>query len=84
MKKQPMTKRNGWEILLNILFPGIGLILHGRWGIGISLLVANGLSLYLLWFVIMPVSLGILLYDRRKNGSNPLLPNPKKKNKPTP
>ena len=60
-----MSRKNIWEIPLNVFFPGIGQIIHGRWSIGISLLIFNGLTLYLLWIIIMPTSLGMLLHDRR-------------------
>ena len=63
--KRPMKKGSAWEIILNLLFPGIGQIVYGRWNVGIPLIVLNGIFLYILWFIIFPVSLGILLYDRR-------------------
>ena len=59
-------KRNIWELVLTILFPGIGQVIYGRWSIGISLTVLNGLTLYILWFILMPISLGMLLHDRRE------------------
>ena len=61
-----MNHINVWEIFLNVLFPGIGQIVHGRWRIGIPFLVLNGLTLYLFWIILMPLSLGMLLHDRRE------------------
>ena len=62
----PGMKRNIWEIALTVVFPGIGQVIWGRWSIGISLTILNGLTLYILWFIFMPISLGILLHDRRE------------------
>ena len=61
---------NKWQIALTIIFPGLGQIIQGRWKIGIPMVIFNGLFLYVLWFVLMPVSLGIILHDLRvANGS---------------
>ena len=61
-----MNTKNIWEIVLSVFFPGISQILYSRWKIGISLLMFNGITLYLLWIITMPIGLGILLHDRRK------------------
>jgi len=62
-----MNRKNIWEIPLNVFFPGIGQLVHDRWSIGISFLILNGLTLYILWIILMPISLGMLLYDRRRD-----------------
>ena len=61
-----MNIKNMWEIILSVLFPGIGQIVYGRFHIGVTLLVLNGLTLYILWIILMPLGLGILLHDRRE------------------
>lgn len=61
---------NKWQIALTIVFPGLGQIIQGRWRIGIPMVIFNGICLYVLWFVLMPVSLGIILHDlRTANGT---------------
>ena len=68
--KLPMKKGSAWEIVLNLLFPGLGQIVYSRWSIGIPLMMVNGITIYILWFIIMPISLGILLHDRRMVSEN--------------
>jgi len=63
---QTIKHKDVWEIFLNFLFPGIGQIIHGRWRLGIPLVIFNGLTLYIFWIVLMPISMGMLLHDRRE------------------